>query len=258
MTVSAGIGAPFLAQPDGASATDNPAWQLSGLWVPSANANLAARGRGDSITLSNTTLSGTGNGQAWANDAGTNRYVSLLTETPTQGCTIVLGGGVTTSGANGEFGVNSTNNTHRLGGHIPYSPDGRVIFDYGGTVSTNRITVASLTIGRNDIWAFTSGPRGMEIWQNGVLRASTAFNPSRTSVSGTAWGLAPNNATWSSTSRAASQWFLAAFSWRQADPGMLCKLTSPVAAYGELFAPRRILVPVASSVADIFLGQACL
>lgn len=77
------------------------------------------------------------------------------------------------------FGLDNGTNAIRCGAHIPYS-DGTVYFDYGGLANgTTRVQVASLTFGE-DIWIITTGPRGMEIWQNGIKRASNSANPSRT------------------------------------------------------------------------------
>lgn len=72
--------------------------------------------------------------------------------------------------------------TSLLGLYLPYS-DGTVYFDYGGTGSgTTRVSKSGLTFG-DDLWVFTVGPRGMEIWQNGVRRASNTAKPTRTSSS---------------------------------------------------------------------------
>src|SRR5439155_14789667 len=66
----------------------------------------------------------------------------------------------------------------RVMAHLPFS-DGNVYWDFGGdTDGTTRLTVAGLTFG-DDIWAFTTGPRGMEVWQNGTLKGSNAQNPTR-------------------------------------------------------------------------------
>jgi hypothetical protein len=57
---------------------------------------------------------------------------------------------------------------------MPYS-DGVVYFEFG---SGNTLSAAGLSFGA-DHWVFTAGSRGMEIWQNGILRASSATNPTR-------------------------------------------------------------------------------
>jgi hypothetical protein len=80
------------------------------------------------------------------------------------------------------FGINTSTSTTYVGVHgLPYS-DGNVYFRFGGlTEGATQITVAGLTVG-DDLWTFSTGPRGMEVWQNGLLRGSNAGNPSRTSA----------------------------------------------------------------------------
>ena len=85
-----------------------------------------------------------------------------------------------TSRASSGFGVSNTsgNTTERCGAHIPWS-DGTVYFDFGGTGASNRISIGSLTFG-DDIWVMRAGPQGMQIWQNGILRAeNTSISPTR-------------------------------------------------------------------------------
>lgn len=63
----------------------------------------------------------------------------------------------------------------------PYS-DGSVYWDYGGGVTgTSRLIVAGLTFG-DDLWITSTGPRGMDIWQNGILRASQSGFANRTTA----------------------------------------------------------------------------
>lgn len=72
--------------------------------------------------------------------------------------------------------------------HAFTNATGDLTWDYGGaTVGTSRLQVSSLTFG-DDVWAFTTGARGMEIWQNGILRASNGGNPTRVN-SANYWGL---------------------------------------------------------------------
>ena len=72
--------------------------------------------------------------------------------------------------------------------HAFTNATGDVTWDYGGsTPGASRLTVSSLTFG-DDVWVFTTGARGMEIWQNGILRASNAGNPTRVN-SANRWGL---------------------------------------------------------------------
>jgi len=65
-------------------------------------------------------------------------------------------------------------NAYRLDGWYPAN-DGLVYFQFG----TTALTASGITFGA-DHWVSTSGPRGMEIWQNGFLRASNGTFPSRT------------------------------------------------------------------------------
>lgn len=66
----------------------------------------------------------------------------------------------------------------RLGAHVPFS-DGTVYWDFAGfTSGTSRLSVSGLTFGE-DVWVFSAGPRGMDIWQNGLLRASQSGHATR-------------------------------------------------------------------------------
>lgn len=67
----------------------------------------------------------------------------------------------------------------RCQSHMPYS-DGTVYWDFGGAAEPGgRLSVGGLTFG-DDIWIFTAGARGREIWQNGFLRASSGDTTGRT------------------------------------------------------------------------------
>lgn len=101
---------------------------------------------------------------------------------PTTAATIVLTYRKTDASAriSSAFGVFQTgvDGTTRCGAHLPYV-DNTIYFDFGGTTEgTSRLSVAGLTFG-DDTWVFTTGARGMEIWQNGVLRASNSGTPTR-------------------------------------------------------------------------------
>lgn len=68
-------------------------------------------------------------------------------------------------------GIGSDSAVTRFGCHLPFS-DGTVYWDHAGSsAGSSRLTCPSLTFG-DDIWVFNAGARGMEIWQNGILRAS--------------------------------------------------------------------------------------
>jgi hypothetical protein len=79
--------------------------------------------------------------------------------------------------------------TNLCGVHLPYG-DGNVYWDYGGFSGANRVTYSGASFG-DDVWVFTNGPRGSEIWQNGILRATNGGTPlTRTASSSTnGWGL---------------------------------------------------------------------
>jgi len=110
---------------------------------------------------------------------------------PLADISIVLGYQKTDATARGSvaFGT-ATGTTSVCDGYIPFS-DGITYWDYGGTAGTNRLTVGGLTFG-DDIWAFTQGARGAEIWQNGILRASNAGVNTRVQ-GGTQFQLGKNN-----------------------------------------------------------------
>jgi len=65
---------------------------------------------------------------------------------------------------------------NRINALVPYN-DGTVYWD-GGDASGGRVTYGGGTFAPNDIWVFNSGPRGSEIWQNGLLRASSGSSGS--------------------------------------------------------------------------------
>ena len=64
---------------------------------------------------------------------------------------------------------------------------GNVRFFYGGVGAGKELITGGLTFG-DDVWAVTVGARGMELWQNGILRNSNASNPTRTAQS-VYWGM---------------------------------------------------------------------
>ncbi len=103
---------------------------------------------------------------------------------PTADITIILGSRKTdsTNRDSGAFGVDTATAAEYCAVKLP-AADGTVYWDYGGvTEGTTRLTAAALTFG-DDTFGLTVGPRGMEIWQNGQLRASNAANPTRTATS---------------------------------------------------------------------------
>lgn len=171
---------PWLRQPVGAIRPNfNHSWlkQSTGLWVFSQPYNL--------ITGEPTVLSGTAyftsspQGIAARTVSGTNR-IQLASDSrnivPTSGGFTValhyrkIGAAAATAG----FGLDASANAwFRAGTHFPFS-DGTLYWDFGGnSAGTSRLTAAGLTYG-DDFWVFTAGPRGMEIWQNGIRRSQQA------------------------------------------------------------------------------------
>jgi hypothetical protein len=67
--------------------------------------------------------------------------------------------------------------------YLPYSGDGNVYWRWGpGEVAgTGSLAVGGLSFDPRDLWAFTTGPRGMEVWQNGAIVGSNSGTPSRSS-----------------------------------------------------------------------------
>lgn len=72
--------------------------------------------------------------------------------------------------------------TNRFGAHLPFS-DGNVYWQYGGSAGNNSLSASGLSFSTSDVWVFTIGVRGSEIWQNGILRAS---NTAATGITRTA------------------------------------------------------------------------
>lgn len=101
---------------------------------------------------------------------------------PLQGATLAVGlRKRDATPRNGQtVGVVTGTGNQRCSCSLPYG-DGNAYWDWGGTSNgTTRLTVAGLTFGLLDnLFVMTTGARGMEMWQNGVLRGSNAANPSR-------------------------------------------------------------------------------
>lgn len=75
----------------------------------------------------------------------------------------------TTNRVSGLWG-SSNAGTPRFGAHMPFS-DGNIYWD-AGNASSGRLTLGSQSFQKNSIWVLTSGPRGRDIWQDGVMKGS--------------------------------------------------------------------------------------
>jgi hypothetical protein len=67
---------------------------------------------------------------------------------------------------------------------FPAYIDGNTYWHYGGStdgVSAVQLLNSGIVFG-DDLWICTTGPRGMEVWQNGVLLGSNSGNPTRTNI----------------------------------------------------------------------------
>ncbi|HXI18424.1 MAG TPA: hypothetical protein VNM48_18835, partial [Chloroflexota bacterium] len=154
------------------------------------------------------------------------------TVVPTGPCTILLAyrkrsGVLADTGAIGLPGAGG-DGTARCGVHLPWS-DGIVYWDYGGLVDgVTELAAAGLSFG-DDLWAFTVGARGMEIWQNGRLRASNTSNPTR--IAGVAPFVLGSHAT---TNTDNAEWSFAAIAPTQLSKDTLAQLTDLPAVQSRL------------------------
>jgi hypothetical protein len=74
--------------------------------------------------------------------------------------------------------------------YLPYG-DGNIYYDFGGNSGNNRITLASggYDMTADNVWAFTNGPRGMEIWLSGARIATNGGVPvTRTQITSASVG----------------------------------------------------------------------
>jgi hypothetical protein len=68
--------------------------------------------------------------------------------------------------------------------------DGIAYWHFGGnTVGVNALETSGLTWTGVNRWVHTAGPRGMELWQNGIKVNSNAANPTRTQDNGIPFSL---------------------------------------------------------------------
>ena len=94
--------------------------------------------------------------------------------------------------ANQDFPLLSTDSTasgQAVSIYLPYGLDGKVYWRWGGEVEgASSLSIGGLSFAEHDLWAFTAGPRGMEIWQNGLRVASNLGSSSITTDSPLRYG----------------------------------------------------------------------
>lgn len=86
---------------------------------------------------------------------------------------------------NSTWGTSTGLADQRFQAHMPWG-NGDVFFDYGGSSGNNRLTWPSSggytkVADEREVWFFTAGEHGSEIWFNGDLKASQAVAISRAS-----------------------------------------------------------------------------
>ena len=115
-------------------------------------------------------------GQAW-----TNTTITLPT---TSGSVVMVALSESSADQGSVFGAYDSANAARFQAHFPYS--GTVYWDFGGTTDgTTRLSYTP-SAGFWGAWrhmAFTAGPRGMAIYEDGVLKASHSTAASRSASS---------------------------------------------------------------------------
>lgn len=100
---------------------------------------------------------------------------------PTTGCTIVMAlrrdsTGITSAKA---FQINTFADAERC--ELVIASTSEVWWRFGGNAEgTSRLTVTGLTLTTDSLWVLTTGPRGMELWQDGAKKGSNAGNPTLT------------------------------------------------------------------------------
>lgn len=117
----------------------------------------------------------TGTSQYWDTSVADGAFTTAFT------AIFVLQKTDTTNRESSLFGVTSWTD-YILNAHVPWS-DGTTYFDFGGNSGERRVSVAGLDYSKPTCLIFSAGPRGLEIWQDGILRASNTTAASRTSIS---------------------------------------------------------------------------
>lgn len=215
------------------------------VFLPPARADLAS---GQPVRFLGGASLGVGaSGMSGTTSGGASDFIELASDSSAllsvTAATIIWQGRARVTGSTGEFGVSSGTSVERCGAHVPFT-DNIVYWDFGGATSgTTRLTASGLTFADSDIWAFTTGPRGMEIWQNGQLRASNAATPSRTPGTA-AFGIGRHAVTSGSDQVTA---YAFAYSKRQLPSAFIAGATRDTASlWRVLLDPQRIGVPVSA------------
>ena len=155
-----------------------------------------------------------------------------------------------TIGTGQGFGVRVAGGAGEYRGSINIE-SGVVILDFGGySAGTTRLSVAtSQTSGTFATFVATTGPRGMEIWRDGVLIGSNAANPTRTSNAGITFALGDLYGG----SAGAAEYGVAAAIGTQLTTELARKYSGNV---WQLFAPlpRRIWAPAAAASGTTITG----
>jgi hypothetical protein len=106
--------------------------------------------------------------------------------TPTQRATVLVVRRKhdTTARASFLFGATAAGTTDRCAASVPFN-DGTVYWDFGNTSGPGRLSVAGLTFTTDpEMWAFVAGSRGMAIYRDGLLLASSSTATSRVDIGG--------------------------------------------------------------------------
>lgn len=179
---------PWTRQPQGPALVDRSGrlfdpTKLSAVIAPGSGSYLIDALSGKNYTVTTNPAKGVsslGQSIAWA--GGTNDYIELTTDADdvldTVNCSILIAT-VRTSASTGilpayGYQVSASERAHL---HIPYS-DNNLYWDFGNaTAGSGRLSVSIasyLAAGTINIWGFSAGSRGREIWRNGVLLASNS------------------------------------------------------------------------------------
>lgn len=164
--------------------------------LPGAGADLVT---GAPIVITGTvTTPGMKYGRAFVNSAGA-KIIPIVDASKvfgTDGGMFLVAGYPTATGSNnyGTLAGTITNDNQRFQVSLPYS-NGYYYFDFGGTSGANRLSASGITYNEKDVWVFSAGSRGMEIWRNGLLVQSSSTPVTRSQSTGN-WGFQGDPGVW--------------------------------------------------------------